>query len=52
MEAIEFAIFAAAFLPISVAVGYGLGWASRRCIEKAGQAADRMLLGLERKDQP
>ena len=52
MEAIEFALFCAAFLPISVAAGYGLGWASRRCIENAGKAADRMLLGLNREDQP
>lgn len=51
MADVEFAVFAFAFLPIVVIVGYGLAWFSRRTINAAGEAADRLMLGLKPEEQ-
>lgn len=52
MTATEFALFAFAFLPIVAIVGYGLAWSARKTVNAAGEAADRMMLGIKPEEQP
>ncbi len=51
MTAMEFALFAFAFLPAVAIVGYGLAWFSRKTINAAGEAADRLMLGTKPEEQ-